>query len=629
MTAQQMSRWRRQITNLKEHMMENGFSAGASQPIVYTDKECSDFEIARFGRLELREGEYTFKAGPEKQDNPALFKFPRTADMSLSSDFGKPDYVFDRHFFSKELADPVPIKVERITPKLYELEASLFEWVSQKYQTVCLLNPSFITLKAARDVDFSIWLTDMSYEAEINSQLKELRIRTAILDKEPKDVMVYAGSHDPAAKPKNFFRLQVNPYSSWADTQHVAFHETEKGVEMVYQKKTRMVSDAIIDDDKLYRYSPPTVEANFGGQQCFWLISTEPLGLPKELDDDKLPHKPRMLAEGGDYEQENGLKVSRDRNGKIVDVKGEGTYFSRRARYSALGEWSPYVSVGPVLVTRYTHKVRVSPYYSYVTTNVGQVHIYSDRDIYINLLKYPSLGGQSVQEGLAYRQDAAGTYCLAGLPKGFIKKIEVAYSLDRTKLEVDIAALEGEWILFPTPPDFQKYKWSIVLTSISWNNYLAHDSSQDTYQSKGYVETRTLIATLVSSAKLQNWGDAGIPMAKVMEKFSQPMLDSSMQAYLTHFQHVVYDNGYFSLLEQSNLRFPGEKKQLPVVDGQTVADTYRYLLDVGETIFLVGTSEFHLKVFQQWIVQLPFEARYRNNVLQVYELSANGRGIKF
>jgi len=471
-----------------------------------------------------------------------------------------------------------------------------------------------------------------------------LRIKTTIVHSEPIKAMCYVGSADPAIKPRRYVRLQINPYSDWAETNHVAYSERNDGVDITYQKAARMVTDRIADDEPLFRYNPATVNAMFGGEMCFWIISSEALNL-YEVPFEKIPHTPKMLEYLPPYEQTPAGKVSRDDN-YVYDVEGEGTYLSRRARFMARypdEKWAPFVDMGGVQITRYTVTPRMSLYYYGERSRTQSLHGYSDMQIVYSQRiligkdkkwigmggKQVSVSGEECNDCVAFSPNPFGSYCIAGFPEGEVKKICGAKDVLTGKFYLDVSDLEGIWYVFPTPGDFAKYKWAVILTSVRWNNFLAHQSSEDTYQSKTYVAHRTLLDTRLREPKLTTWADKGVTRAEVIATWTQKVPGVMADTYVASFPHVVDVGGSFiNLMVQTELKFPGERQKyplpgLPVVDGHSVAEVYRYIIDVGEQIVLTGSSDYHLLLFGKWLRQLPFEVRSKPGVLQVYELAFN------
>jgi len=65
-----------------------------------------------------------------------------------------------------------------------------------------------------------------------------------------------------------------------------------------------------------------------------------------------VPHTPRYLDRLPPYVKRDGIEVA-EQDGLVYDVKGEGSYITRRSRYSHW-TWAPFVRLGRVSVTRYT-----------------------------------------------------------------------------------------------------------------------------------------------------------------------------------------------------------------------------------------------------------------------------------
>jgi len=448
------------------------------------------------------------------------------------------------------------------------------------------------------------------------------------------------GSADPAVTPERYVRLQINPYSDWAETNHMAYGENGDGVDITYQKQSRMVTDRISDGDPLYRYNPATVSKHFGGDSCFWLISNESLAI-QEIECDKIPHTPKFLEDLGTAEIEEGYKVWRNREKEVTDVEGEGTYFSRKARFQAQypnTQWAPYMKTGAVVLTRYTVRPRYSSYYYSDSHAEGITHIFSDVRVTCvqvteingkatvmctNGKRFPE-PGQFSKEAIGFSPSEAGDYVLAGFPKGVMRKIGVSTVPGQKHYLLDVKDLKGIWFVFPMDKDYGKYKWAVILSSVNWNNFLAHSSSDNTYQSKTYVSHRTLLETRIKEVRLTTWADKGVTRQEIADTWTQAIPLALAETYVSSFPHVVDIGGSFvSLIDQDSLCFPGERKILPCVDGHMVSSVYRYLIDVGELVTLNGSSDYHLYIFGEWLRQLPFEVREKPGMISVYELAFN------
>lgn len=214
------------------------------------------------------------------------------------------------------------------------MEERLLKHLYLRYGYVCLMNPSYIGLKNARDLQPRVYLTDPAYKEDLEGQMLELQYKSPlVIGDPPPDVVVYTGFGEPTFEPKRFVRLVVNPYSIRADGNQISFSLEEDVIHISYMKRSRLVHDKIDFNDPSVWYAPLTVDKYFGADGLYFLKTSEELGLVSVVED-KFPHMPKFIPDAVPPFEDGYSR----RGDVYYDVIREGTYFSRRAWLVAQGK---------------------------------------------------------------------------------------------------------------------------------------------------------------------------------------------------------------------------------------------------------------------------------------------------
>jgi len=148
------------------------------------------------------------------------------------------------------------------------------------------------------------------------------------------DGVCFLGSHSPEQYlGERWFYILPNPYVEQSWTQFTV-KEDDLGISMEYTKKDRVVQSRLLNNLPQYVYSPASLKKICGTNE-FMLISNFPFPGVEDVEPTYHTHRPWFLD---DYPPMTKCSVEgylldwRVKNNKVYDVRGPGTYLSRRAR---------------------------------------------------------------------------------------------------------------------------------------------------------------------------------------------------------------------------------------------------------------------------------------------------------
>lgn len=365
---EQEQRWKSQIKTMFSSMRE-GVAAGDSimttLPVEYAKKQ----GVSQFVRIADGDEGYDFLTGPRKLDRRPIYKSEDRDMFAFVDDWASgracevPDYMLK--------PCPVPEMLHRHEKKRKvqqsETERGVFMMLSELGVLVTLVNPSFGTMAALKSVGGQVFLTsneDHSWKRDVDDFIsgsggKLRRVTRA-------GQVSYLGVNSPQYyTTQKWFYLIPSPYSQH-EYDNFSASDTDHGVKMTYEKDGRSCYSEIADDLPLYVYSPSTVGVHTykytkqTSSSSFFLVSNFPIPWPNgEVECTQSFHRPWFLSEWPDEQEVVWAEKSEivRMNGNIVyDVRGDGTYQSRRARI-VLPQgffWAPVLRVGMYSWTRYS-----------------------------------------------------------------------------------------------------------------------------------------------------------------------------------------------------------------------------------------------------------------------------------
>jgi hypothetical protein len=350
-------RLQRELEELIDFTSNSDGSVGSAVKVVY-DKEFSDqYGIGRFGRMTLKEGKRVFHAGSREIDQKPMFKFTKMEYAHLGPQFrdGKEMQIsLDKVVATGEW--PVPAGGQSAWT-FASIERKLFKSLGN---VITLVNPSFRTMNALDAISSQVsgayvYLTnthDVSYTKGVYDFVQKsnwLKMTEKIQG------VSYLGSGQPNYFPPTpWIRLIPSPYIlPNSEFQQYVAHWNEDGYSCSYERKPGyFVNNLLRFDVTTYVYNPETVDETFRDvgrpAHLAFMESSVPLKVT-ETDQRRIYHKPRFITIPLDAEwKQVGDNIYRVSGKIIYDVKGTGTYFSRRGRDTPplMYHWCPYESHG-------------------------------------------------------------------------------------------------------------------------------------------------------------------------------------------------------------------------------------------------------------------------------------------
>lgn len=341
-----LNRLQKEARELFNSMSEEPPSVGDAIFVEYDHAFCEKHKIGRFGRKTVKDGEILFHAGPKQVVHPSV-------------------YVMDDHNFLDYIRQwrdggycPVPVDKLLQGPKLPELiepkrpkmnslsyEQGLFKWIASYYQKpITLVNPSFSTMTALKSsIGGYVTLTatgDHAWERDIFDFVSNSRGKLQLLSNRTVRGIAYLGTDVPQWYPEQeWFRLTLSPFVVLnKEFKNFKVDFAQDGVMTRYEKKKGYVVSSVLERDcPEYVTNPVTVDTIVGRKdQWYFCQSSFPLGVD-HLDDVKVSHAPWFVNFPKLLEWEKCRAMGQEayvkhQGGIVYDIKGEGTWLSRRAR---------------------------------------------------------------------------------------------------------------------------------------------------------------------------------------------------------------------------------------------------------------------------------------------------------
>jgi len=579
-----IARYREQIEDLKDMLRKDGASVGDRTFIAFPPKVAKDLKISEFGTAVHRMGEIEYTAGWRENENPLVYVTQSNWIPHMAAEVANGTWMPDVRKLMAGVPAPIPLKVERYSLYLEPLERGLISLLNSLYGNVVLVNPSFSTLKAAKGKIFSVFLTDDSHYDELGSSLQELGYDiNKVWEDDPSPQVCYLGSNEPVHWYPRGVTLVLNPYHSDVQSSSYIISEQDNDLYMMYSKQDRQVQSVLEFGFEGFVYSPPTVARAFGLGEKFWIKSKLDLRL-KGVDTLTVHHAPWAIMGLPKYErrivQGKEEMVSEDEN-YIYDIVGQGTYLSRRARFTNAGKpWCSMQTYGNVLITRFTCEPQQSRSCKNVVVRekdqIMQLQVYSMKSVSFSTGVHPNPASFSSQrQAILFRASVEGRIVIPGFPRGDM----VRFPYEEVKGHITIwgRAMEGHWVCYPTPADFSQYRWAYALTSVSWNAFLSAEDSDQTYQSKRKMDPLSRMDQVLQQ-RTQGW-DAMVDIETLQMCWEAVPSDQTMVRLCGSLRGAAHDGTYQKWISfySPKLKFSGARGELPNISGRQTAEVYSWL----------------------------------------------------
>lgn len=597
-TEEQRAIWEQEIEDMVEEMRQEAtIAVGDAHLVVFEEEEIQKFHIEPFGRRELTKEGYVVSTGPIDQESKLTYTRKEYMDWTIAEDIinQNPIRNIDR------LVSP-PEWPERIVPSSevkyrFEYESTLLSYLVEKVPGLCLLNPSYTTLKAARQA-LSVCVTDYEYRLEVDGQMQELwgvRIGKCLV-KEGDGVSYTPVQPSPSNMFKDWITVIPDPFIRTNGTVlYVTERNDERKMHLSYVRGSRQMHYKWDDEEPLYVYPPNDVRQllNISG---YFIVSTVPLGIPNQVSH-TMPHAPRYLSSLGQYKQEGNYIVCRNVQGKIQDVKDEGTYLSRRARLQHLGEWEELARVGIYPITRYTSELDEKHHETHVYRETlvfedekGEktekeetmiLHVYSEGQYYLNPCtddSYLVPSSETVRtDSVLFRPAENGKYVIDGMPKGILVRPRTKW--EKEEVHVYFPFMSGVWLLFPSLDDLNRYGALTFVGIDEWSNFIEYSDLKMNYQSRNISRTiySASLKKLFDQQKITSWEERGFtPQYLRMRTY---ISDSALPHTLRAMDILQRDDLSWISMEKCSMRFPGVSLgDSNLADGRTVIEIYQLIM---------------------------------------------------
>jgi len=369
-------------------------------------------------------------------------------------------------------------------------------------------------------------------------------------------------------------------------------------------------------------YTPATLEKAFDCGQQYILESSFAFPL-KDVEVDLTPHTPKFLPSLPPYVQGHDVMgevfVSALPTGKVVDVKGGGTYFSRRARYQNFFpdvEWEPFCEYGTVAVHRFTNVVTERFSESYYLSDSSKVAIHCDKKVQV--IQGSILGKE--RSGILYQKNVEGSYVLPGYPKGYLMRVPV--SEHSGTYVVTIPEIEGLWHLYPTDSCFRKFQVGGMVMLNDFQTFLHYRDIDATYQGRSEVKLDMKILTFLGEHSL-NDPSSGIPFSDI-QGFAQ--IKGPVEKFLSRIRVPWKESRalYFFALPD-DIRFSGTVVLSPgqyTFNGRSWKEVYERLLTSSEDVSAYCNYHQEVQDFFSWLGPCGIYHKWKDHISAAFTVMA-------
>jgi len=356
--------------SLIQKMEQDGPPVGDAVFVAYDEAFAKKHEIGRFGRMTQHEGNPMFYAAPckiEHKFNVVMDDYNLMDYWKRWSSTGDSTPPVDRMLQGPQWPE-FPLQNKK---KIADYERELFLKVGQGYE-ITLVNPSFSTMVALKTtVGGFVTLTttlDHDWVADIIDFAANSGGKIQVLEHHTIRGVAYLGTNVPVwYPPTNWLRLVISPFLQPSEMFPRYTTEYVQGSWVSRYEKKRInglpyvVTSMLDHDTSYYLYNPETVDrwlSQREGTQYFFLESAIEVYMD-QVDDYRVKHSPRFInvpksAQWARFVDVSGVSIEcKSCQNVVYDVKGSGTYLSRRNRTSIPSNmiWAPYVQSGTHWIT--------------------------------------------------------------------------------------------------------------------------------------------------------------------------------------------------------------------------------------------------------------------------------------
>jgi len=366
---------RQEAEKILERAEENPPAVGDGYFVVYDSEWATENGVGRTGRMTLKEGEVAYHAAHSTYDMKQYYKYDPVSYVDWVEDWqqgGSRDFPVARAVAGSELPQPVN---PRKSYTLADYEQALFRSLSDT--VITLVNPSFgtmrdllgasggyVTMTAGADQQ---WVRDIfDFVSKSGDRLKMLPNCTV-------RGVAYLGSNSPLWYPETpYLRLMLSPACHPGKAFEAFTVEYLPGAVVTqYRKGDRPVTNMLFKDTKEVVYNAPSVDNWLGcSAQAFFMMSNQEWKM-SQVEDHRLFQEPWFVEAGGTWEmigekewrvKEKDVMIDGSwlKERVVTDVRGSGTYLSRRSRNRPPEgyRWSDYLPLGDYWVTYATNAPR-------------------------------------------------------------------------------------------------------------------------------------------------------------------------------------------------------------------------------------------------------------------------------
>jgi len=352
--------------NLLARLHEVDIPTGDSVMVSYDQKWSEKHGVGHYGRMTLKGGVRTFHVAPAKVDREVKYEHTPHHFFDFAKDWVQgtiQSVPVDKFIQGPEW----PQEIKPRPPMELTYEAALFGQLTAA-GPVTLVNPSFKTMNLLLEHGGYVTLTsqeDMEWHHSVRDYVKKSRGRLKILPMRTVKGTAYLGTNVPKWYPvgQPWVRLIHSPYIDPAGNfANYSVKYYDKYVVSRFQKKDNYeVVSTLSRDTSQFVYNPMTVDETLfpmakKQRRLFFMESSHALTVT-EVEDTRVAHSPWFVDGDGHWvtmQSKDGIMATWKVRGMVVlDVRGQGTYLSRRSRmvppegYS----WTPLLQKGTHWVT--------------------------------------------------------------------------------------------------------------------------------------------------------------------------------------------------------------------------------------------------------------------------------------
>jgi len=362
-----LNRLQAEAKALFESISDDPPSVGDAIFVEYEHAFCEEHKIGRFGRKTMKDGKVMFHAGPKEVVHPSVYLMDDHNHLEYIRQWREGGYCPVP--MEKLLAGPKwPEMLVQKKPKMRTIgyEQALFVRVhTVEQKPITLVNPSFSTMTALKSsVGGYVTLTatgDHAWERDVRDFVNQSKRRLVMLPPRTVKGYAYLGTDVPQWFPEDpWFRLILSPFVTLnKDFPNYSVSFRDDQVVTRYEKKKNYLVSSVLERDSPYIVLNPETVDEYAGKKERWYYceSSFPLCLTPK-DDVKVVHSPWFVTipTGLEWvkEQCSGReRYVKARDGVVYDIKGDGTWLSRRSRIMPpVGmKWAPLLDKGTHWVT--------------------------------------------------------------------------------------------------------------------------------------------------------------------------------------------------------------------------------------------------------------------------------------